>query len=50
MVWFWEYASPLMTSIDELKRLPTVVVQIAENDVLRDEGEVYPRNMDQGGG
>jgi acetyl esterase/lipase len=33
------YASPLLATIEQLKGLPPTLLQIAENDVLRDEGK-----------
>jgi acetyl esterase/lipase len=43
------YASPLQASKEQLNGLPPVLIQVAENDVLRDEGEAYGRKLDEAG-
>lgn len=43
------YYSPLRATADQLKGLPPVLIQVAENDILRDEGEAMGRKLDEAG-
>jgi acetyl esterase/lipase len=61
MKWFWDayttdpvqraeiYASPLRATKAQLQGMPPTVIQTAELDVLRDEGEAYGRALDAAG-
>ena len=43
------HASPLRASLEQLKGLPPALIQVAENDILRDGGEAYGRKLDEAG-
>jgi len=43
------YVSPLNATIEQLKGLPPALIQVAESDILRDQGEAYGRKLDEAG-
>ncbi|MFH7018388.1 alpha/beta hydrolase [Flavobacterium sp. FlaQc-47] len=43
------YASPLNATLEQLKGLPPTLIQVAEADVLREEGEAFGRKLDEAG-
>lgn len=42
-------ASPLEATIEQLQGLPPTLIQVAENDILRDGGEAYGRKLSEAG-
>jgi acetyl esterase len=42
-------AFPLKASLEQLKGLPTATIIVAENDLLREEGEAYAKKLTQAG-
>jgi acetyl esterase len=61
MKWMWDlyiadpeqrkeiHASPLQATVEQLKGLPPALIQVAESDILRHEGEAYGRKLDEAG-
>ena len=61
MKWFWDNylsndtnrkeptVSPLQASVEQLSGLPSALIIVGENDVLRDEGEAYAHKLMQAG-
>lgn len=60
MQWMWDqyispelrheiYASPVQATIEQLRGLPPTLIQVAENDILLDEGEEYGRKLSEAG-
>lgn len=43
------YVSPLQASTEQLKGLPPTLIEVAENDILRDQGEEMGRKLDEAG-
>lgn len=43
------YISPASADAKHFKGLPPTLIQVAENDILRDEGEAYGRKLDEAG-
>jgi len=61
MAWYWDqylpdkskrdhvHVSPLKASTEQLRGLPTTLLIVDENDVLRDEGEAYGHKLEEAG-
>jgi len=61
MEWMWDmyipnpeerkqkYVSPVNATLEELQGLPPALIQVAENDILYDEGVAYGRKLDEAG-
>ena len=60
MKWMWDLyappekrseplATPFNASDGQLKAFPPTLIQVAENDILRDEGEAFGRKLDEAG-
>ena len=43
------YVSPLRASHKQLKGLPPTLIQVAQADILRDQGEAYGKRLDESG-
>ncbi len=46
---FNPHISPLQSSTEELTGLPPTLIAVAENDILRDQGEALGRRLDEAG-
>ena len=44
-----KYVSPINATLEELNGLPPALIQVAENDILHDEGVAYGRKLDEAG-
>lgn len=61
MTWMWDqyttnpvdrddrHASPLRATLSQLRGLPPTLIMVAENDILRDQGEALGRKLDEAG-
>lgn len=61
MTWMWNqytinptdrksrFASPVRATADQLRGLPPTLIQVAENDILRDQGEALGRRLNEAG-
>lgn len=61
MEWMWDmyipnledrkqkYASPIKATLAELKGLPPALIQVADNDILYEEGVAYGHKLDEAG-
>jgi len=43
------YLSPLQATLEQLRGLPPTLIAVAENDILRDQGEALGRKLDEAG-
>ena len=43
------FVSPVAAGKDQLKGLPPTLIEVAENDILRDDGETLGRHLDEAG-
>lgn len=43
------YLSPLQATTEQLEGLPPTLIEVAENDILRDQGEALGRKLDEAG-
>ncbi|MBB4036358.1 acetyl esterase/lipase [Dysgonomonas hofstadii] len=47
--WDSIYVSPARATKDDLKGLPPTLIEVAENDILRNDGETLGRHLDEAG-